>query len=149
MATTEVNINEIKLPVIGNGYPVDSGNPPQKNYVTTGVPPPYQSVADNTAQPVDHTVPHNQGMVRQAPSQQPIPDYTAFAVMVTILFCVPLGMMGIVKATEARNKRNQGDDEGAREAAQNAFRWSLSGLIVGSIVLVIVIIFYVVLQSRY
>ncbi|XP_041479354.1 uncharacterized protein LOC121427158 [Lytechinus variegatus] len=147
MATTEENINETKMPITGNGYPVYSSNPPQTNYVTTGVPPSYQSVdTGNTALLVDHNVPHNHGIVRQAPSQQPIRDYTAFAIIVTILFCVPFGIVGIVKASEARNKRNLGDDEGAREAAQSAFRWSLSGLIIGSIVLVIVIVYYAVLQ---
>ncbi|XP_054768665.2 uncharacterized protein LOC129276297 [Lytechinus pictus] len=152
MATTEVNMtNETKMTVTGNGYPVYSGYPPQQNYVTPGAPPSYQPV--DTAQPttvvVNHNVPHNQGIVRQAPSQQPIRDYTVFAVIVTILFCVPLGIVGIVKASEARNRRNIGDDEGAREAAQSAFRWSLSGLIIGSIFLVIVIVYYAVIQSQY
>ncbi|XP_063965716.1 uncharacterized protein LOC129275948 [Lytechinus pictus] len=145
MSTTEVNMtNDRKMPITGNGYPVSSGYPPRKNYVTTGVPPSNQSVdTDNTAQLVDH------GMVRQAPSQQPIRDYTGFAVIVTMMFCLPLGIVGLVKASQARNKLRLGDNEGAREAAQSAFRWSLSGLIIGSIILVIVIVSYSVLVSKY
>ncbi|XP_041474610.1 uncharacterized protein LOC121423321 [Lytechinus variegatus] len=143
MATKEENMkNDTKMPITGYGYTEYSGNPPQTNYVTTGAPPSHQSVDTNyTALQVDHNVPHNHGIVRQAPSQQPIRDYTAFAVIVTTLCCVPFGIVGIIRASEARNKRSLGDDEGARKAAQSAYRWSLSGLIIGSMIL---IVFYAV-----
>ncbi|XP_030842787.1 uncharacterized protein LOC115924536 [Strongylocentrotus purpuratus] len=141
MATTEVNITSVA------GNPVYPGYPPQQTYVTPEAPRTYTQ-AVHTAQPpavVVHTAPQTSGMIRQAPSQ-PVRDYTMFAVIVTLCFCLPFGIVGIVKASEAKTKQNSGDVEGARQAAKSAFTWSLAGLIFGVVATLVVIIYYAVIQ---
>eukprot|EP00057_Strongylocentrotus_purpuratus_P015901 XP_011670375.1 PREDICTED: uncharacterized protein LOC105441185 [Strongylocentrotus purpuratus] len=128
------------------GYPVYSGYPPQQTNVMPEAPPTYQQSVDTPQTIVPTAPPQTSGMIRQAPSQ-PVRDYTIFAVIVTLCFCLPFGLVGIVKACEARRQQNSGDVEGARQAAKSAYNWSLTGLIFGVVVMLAVVIYYaVVLQ---
>jgi hypothetical protein len=65
----------------------------------------------------------------QPPYQQPgyaqyaqsVPDNLIWSILVTIFCCLPLGIVAIVKASEANSKKAMGDYQGAM-AAYNASR---------------------------
>ena len=62
------------------------------------------------------------------------------SILVTILCCLPFGIVGIVNAAKVNSLYDQGlYDESARVSA-NAKRWTMYGLIVGLVYLVFVII---------
>ncbi|XP_071500837.1 proline-rich transmembrane protein 1-like [Diadema antillarum] len=82
-------------------------------------------------------------IVRQAP--RPPPDYTVFAVLVTVFFCLPFGIIGVIRASNARQRYMLGDFEGAERDAKSARSWSLIGLMSGcvlaSILLVVLLVY--------
>ncbi|WP_084072961.1 CD225/dispanin family protein [Demequina sp. NBRC 110052] len=62
------------------------------------------------------------------------------AILTTVLCCLPLGIVGIVKAAEVNSKWAQGDFAGAQASADAAKKWSLWGIGSGAIVLVLYVI---------
>lgn len=70
----------------------------------------------------------------QQPYQQPIlpPDnYLAWAVVVTILCCVPFGIVAIIKAASVNGLWNTGNYDKAYEASASAKKWIIITVIVG------------------
>ena len=62
------------------------------------------------------------------------------SILVTILCCLPFGIVGIVNAVKVNSLYDQGlYDESIRSSA-NAKRWTMIGLIIGIIYLIFVII---------
>lgn len=69
----------------------------------------------------------------------PPPDNNmVWGILVTILCCVPFGIVSIVKASEVNTLWAQGHFEAAHQAAESAKKWALWGAlsIVGAVVLV-------------
>ena len=52
----------------------------------------------------------------------------ALAIIVTVLCCLPLGIVGIVHAAQVHDKIVAGDIAGAEESARKARFWSLWGV---------------------
>ena len=65
----------------------------------------------------------------------------ALAIITTVLFCLPLGIVGIIKANKVNNLYNEGLYEAAQEAAKEAKKYSIIGIVISvAIILIYVII---------
>jgi interferon-induced transmembrane protein len=60
-----------------------------------------------------------------------IDNYLVLAIVVTVLCCLPLGIVGIVYAAQVNPKVQAGDLAGAQEASRKARLWTLWGLGLG------------------
>ncbi len=64
-----------------------------------------------------------------------VPNYLVFAIVVTVLCCLPTGIAAIVYAAQVNAKLAAGDIAGAQEASKNAKMWCWisagAGLLVG------------------
>lgn len=76
-----------------------------------------------------------------APMGPPPNNNLVLAILTTVLCCLPLGIVGIVKAAEVNSKWNAGDFAGAQKSADDAKRFSIIGIVVG----VVLIVLYLVL----
>lgn len=75
----------------------------------------------------------NQNNVQGTPPK----NYLVESILVTILCCLPLGIVGIINATKVEGLYRSGDIEGANKAAADAKKWTTYGAIAGVVVLVI------------
>lgn len=94
--------------------------------------PAYQQPQPQYQQPQYQQPQYNQQ--GQQPYQQPIlpPDnYLAWAIIVTILCCVPFGIVAIVKAASVNGLWNSGNYEQAYRASASAKKWVIITAIVG------------------
>lgn len=79
------------------------------------------------------------------PVSPPPNNHMAFAIITTIMCCLPLGIVSIVKAAEVNSLWAQGHSAAARASAESARKWALWSLLVSVIVWVLVVIFYAVI----
>ncbi|RUP04274.1 MAG: CD225/dispanin family protein [Mycobacterium sp.] len=76
----------------------------------------------------------------------PEPDnYLVWAILSTVLCCLPAGIVSIVYSTKVSGLWAQGRYGEAQEASRNAKKWAIISAIVGAVVIVVSIILYVVL----
>ncbi|GED96978.1 CD225/dispanin family protein [Gordonia crocea] len=76
----------------------------------------------------------------------PEPDNNlVWAILSTVLCCLPLGIVAIIKSTSVSKLWAQGDVAGAQKAAEDAKKFAIWGAIAGVIVLVILVILNVAL----
>ncbi|MDR2232656.1 MAG: CD225/dispanin family protein [Tannerella sp.] len=76
----------------------------------------------------------------------PMPDnYLVWAILSTILCCLPLGIVSIINATKVSSTYALGDYAGAQKASDDAKKWAMWGAIIGGVGIVLYIIFIVVL----
>lgn len=68
-----------------------------------------------------------------------VPNYLVFAILVTVLCCLPTGIAAIVYAAQVNSKLAGGDIAGAQQASKNAKMWCWVSLGAG----VLVCMFYV------
>lgn len=64
------------------------------------------------------------------------------AILVTLCCCLPLGIVGIVKASQVNSLYMAGQYQAAVASAADAKKWSMIGLISGLVINVISFIFY-------
>jgi len=65
--------------------------------------------------------------LEQQPTQSPQvppPNYLVWAILTTILCCLPFGIVSIVYAAQVNSKWTAGDIEGAQSASKNAKIWA-------------------------
>jgi hypothetical protein len=84
------------------------------------------------------------------PGQQPgwqgqrEPDnYLVWAILCTILCCLPFGIVSIVYSNRVSGLWSQGRYAEAQAASDSAKKWAIIGAIVGAVIYVIVLIVYV------
>ncbi|MGW4798980.1 CD225/dispanin family protein, partial [Nonomuraea sp. NPDC004297] len=65
------------------------------------------------------------------------------AILTTLLCCLPLGIVAIIKSSQVNQKWQIGDYAGAQQAADEAKTWWKRSLIVGAIGLGLIVIAYV------
>ena len=53
------------------------------------------------------------------------------AILVTLLCCLPFGVVGIIFAAQVNTKQQAGDNEGAEKARREAAKWTKIGFWVG------------------
>lgn len=80
----------------------------------------------------------------QQTQQTPPPNYLVWAILTTILCCLPFGIVSIIYSAQVNSKWMVGDLDGARSASKNAKVWAwvsffvaLAGLIIYFILLAI------------
>lgn len=78
-----------------------------------------------------------------------VQNYLVFAILATVLCCLPAGIPAIVYAAQVNSKLQAGDLAGAQAASNNAKMWCLIslGLGLGIIVLYVVLIMVGVLSG--
>ncbi|XP_038052852.1 proline-rich transmembrane protein 1-like [Patiria miniata] len=122
------------------------GPPPQYNYPTYP--------AGNAVPMVQVVAPEPQTIVSTTTTCQP-QDYFGLALFVTICCCLPLGIVGLIKANDVRNRFLVGDIAGAEEASRQAKTYSFVGLGIGigsivvSIITVIIIVVVYASEASY
>jgi hypothetical protein len=67
-----------------------------------------------------------------------------WAILCTVMCCLPLGIVAIIKATKVNELWAQGDHEGARKAADDAKKYSIWGAVSVGIFLVLYILLFIV-----
>ena len=60
-----------------------------------------------------------------------VPNYLVFAILATVLCCLPTGIAAIVYAAQVNGKLQAGDLAGAQTASKNAKMWCLISLGLG------------------
>ena len=63
------------------------------------------------------------------------------AILATVLCCLPLGIVAILKANKVNTLWAQGDQAGAHAAAAEAQKWSIISAILGIVVGIIYFVF--------
>ncbi len=71
-------------------------------------------------------------------------NYLVWAILCTVLCCLPLGIVSIVYSTKVSGLWAQGRYAEAQAAADSAKKWAIISAIVGAVVIVISVILYVV-----
>lgn len=66
-----------------------------------------------------------------------IPNYLTQAILVTVCCCLPLGIVAIIHAAQVNGYIASGNYEAARQASDQAKKWSTIGAVVGIILTVI------------
>lgn len=65
------------------------------------------------------------GVVMPPPAAPPVQNYLVFAILATILCCLPAGIPAIIYAAQVNGKLQAGDYAGAQLASKNAKMWCL------------------------
>lgn len=71
------------------------------------------------------------------------------AILVTILCCLPFGIVGIVYATQINSKTAAGDMAGAETARKEAAKWTKLGFWIGLAVLALYILFILIMGASF
>lgn len=84
----------------------------------------------------------------EIPTNQPIgnpPDNNlVWAILSTVLCCLPLGIVAIIKSTKVSELWARGDYAGAQKSADDAKKWAIYGAVTSLILIVLYVIFIVV-----
>jgi hypothetical protein len=79
------------------------------------------------------------------PAQREPDNYLVWAILVTIMCCLPLGIVSIVYSAKVSGLWVQGRYAEAQTAADNAKKWAIIGAIAGPVIAVVVAIVYFIL----
>lgn len=104
----------------------------------TSAPAPVSTVA-----PGSPATPYSPPVSPYAPpavTSEVIPSYLWQSIVVTLLCCMPLGVVGIINAAKVDTLKRAGDIIGAKTASANAKKWTLIGFIIGLILNIIVFV---------
>jgi hypothetical protein len=77
------------------------------------------------------------------PAGPPPPNHLVWAILTTVLCCLPLGVASIVFAAQVNSKWAAGDVAGARESSEKAKKFAIWSAIAGVVVAVIYIVLLV------
>ncbi len=84
----------------------------------------------------------------QQPNNQQMPpqpeNYLVWAILVTILCCLPFGVASIIYSTKVSSLYAQGDYNGAVDASQKAKKFAMIGGIGGLVFIIVYVIFMVI-----
>lgn len=78
------------------------------------------------------------------PPMQPMPKtWLVESILVTIFCCLPFGIVGIVNAAAVSSAYNTGNYMLAQEKSKAAKKWTMWGLIVGLVGIILYVIFWI------
>lgn len=83
--------------------------------------------------------------ISNQPMGTPPDNNLVWAILSTVLCCLPLGIVSIIKSTKVNELWAQGDQVGAQKAADDAKKWAIYGAIAGPILSIIFMIIYFVI----
>jgi len=70
-----------------------------------------------------------------------------WAILSTVLCCLPLGVVAIIKSTKVRELWHQGDKEGALKAAADAKKYAIWGAVIAGVFFILYFIFIFVFAA--
>lgn len=111
----------------------------QSGQYHTSTPPPF--AAQQHANPYSNYQPYGSNPHFEEPCP---PTNLVWAILCTVLCCLPLGIVAIIKANEVKTLYLSGHLEEAKQASKSAMMWSGIGAAVGfvcSILYVIMVVF--------
>lgn len=82
------------------------------------------------------------------PAGSPPPNYLVWAIVSTVLCCLPLGIASIVFAAQVNGKYAAGDVAGAQQSSAKAKKFAIWSVVVGLLVGALYIILFVVLAAN-
>lgn len=68
-----------------------------------------------------------------------------WAIICTVLCCLPLGIVAIIKSTKVKELWLSGDHAGAQKAADDAKKYSIWGMVAAGVLWLLYVIFFVVI----
>ncbi len=71
------------------------------------------------------------------------PTYLALSIIVTLVCCLPFGIVGIINSNNVSKEYASGNYAGAQEASKQAKTWSIVGICCGSLWVIIYIIYII------
>ncbi len=74
-----------------------------------------------------------------------IPNNLVWAILSTLLCCLPVGIVSIVYAAQVNGKLAAGDVAGAQESSDKAKKWAIWSAIAWLIMVVLYVLFFVVM----
>jgi hypothetical protein len=83
-----------------------------------------------------------QGQQPGWPAQREPDNYLVWAILCTVLCCLPFGIVSIVYSTRVSGLWAQGRYAEAKSASDSAKKWAIIGAIVGGVIYVIIGILY-------
>ena len=84
-----------------------------------------------------------QGQQPGWPGQREPDNYLVWAILTTVLCCLPLGIVSIVYSTKVSGLWSQGRYAEAQAAADSAKKWAIIAAIVGAVVGIMIVMLYV------
>lgn len=78
----------------------------------------------------------------QQPGGMPPDNYLVWAILSTVLCCIPFGIVSIVKSTQVNNKWALGDVAGAQQAAADAKKFAIISAIAAVIFWILYMVFF-------
>jgi hypothetical protein len=82
-----------------------------------------------------------------APQGPPPDNNLVWAILSTVLCCLPLGIVAIIKSTQVSTLWAQGQFAEAQKSAEDAKKFAMWGAIAGVVVILAYVIFFVVLGT--
>ncbi|OBA64362.1 hypothetical protein A5647_02415 [Mycobacterium sp. 1100029.7] len=79
------------------------------------------------------------------PGQQEPDNYLVWAILCTVLCCLPFGIVSLVYSNKVSGLWAQGRVAEAQEASSNAKKWAIIGAIAGAVTYAIIVILYIVI----
>jgi hypothetical protein len=124
--------------------PQQSGQqPPVPQQPGEPVPPPSATPGGGGfyASPPAYGAPQYGGV----PAGPPPDNYLVWAILSTILCCLPLGIVSIVYSSQVNSKWAVGDVAGAHESSAKAKTWATWSAVIGAISIAISVVLWIVL----
>lgn len=82
------------------------------------------------------------------PTQQPPPDnHMVWAILSTVMCCLPLGIVAIIKASKVEQLWYRGFHAEAQKAADEAKKWSIYSAVSIGVVVVLYIILMIIIVA--
>lgn len=82
------------------------------------------------------------------PQFGPPPDNNlVWGILTTILCCLPLGVVSIIKASQVNSLWAQGQFDAARRSADDAKKWAIWSVVASVAVWAVVVVFYIVVLA--
>lgn len=78
------------------------------------------------------------------PVGSPPDNNLVWAIICTVLCCLPLGIVAIIKSTKVKELWAQGDQAGAEKAAADAKKYSIWGMVASGVLLLLYVLLVVV-----
>ncbi|ORJ59994.1 CD225/dispanin family protein [Mycobacterium simiae] len=79
------------------------------------------------------------------PGQQEPDNYLVWAILCTVLCCLPFGIVSLVYSNKVSGLWAQGRVAEAQDASNNAKKWAIIGAIAGAVAYAIIAILYIVI----
>lgn len=69
-------------------------------------------------------------------------DWLVESIIVTLLCCLPFGLVGIINASSVNSRYDAGDFDGAQRASAEAGKWTKIGFWCGLVPILLAMLFY-------